>query len=166
MGAQLRLARDDDLDEVGRLTVAAYVADGLLAADDPYTAHLADARSRAAEAELWVAEDGPRVLGSVTYCLPGTPWAELSSDGEGEFRMLTVAPDARRRGIARVLVQRCLDRSTALGHRAVVLSSLPAMTAAHRLYASLGFVRTPQRDWTPSPGVDLWAFRLDLTGGG
>ena len=29
---------------------------------------------------------------------------------------------------------------------------------AHRLYERLGFVRAPGRDWTPVPGVDLWAF--------
>ena len=33
---------------------------------------------------------------------------------------------------------------------------------AHRLYARLGFVRTPERDWTPMPGVNLLALRLDL----
>ena len=35
---------------------------------------------------------------------------------------------------------------------------------AHRLYARLGFVRIPERDWSPFPGVDLWALRLPLTG--
>jgi hypothetical protein len=36
------------------------------------------------------------------------------------------------------------------------------MTAAHRLYESLGFVRDPARDWAPVPGVDLLAYRLDV----
>jgi len=43
-----------------------------------------------------------------------------------------------------------------------VLSSLPAQTPAHALYGRLGFRRTPHRDWSPAPGVDLLAFRMDL----
>jgi hypothetical protein len=36
------------------------------------------------------------------------------------------------------------------------------MTAAHRIYERLGFTRIPERDWSPVPGVDLLAYRLDL----
>jgi hypothetical protein len=45
----------------------------------------------------------------------------------------------------------------------VVLSSLPVQRDAHRIYERLGFVRLPERDWSPHDGVDLLAFRLDLT---
>jgi hypothetical protein len=48
----------------------------------------------------------------------------------------------------------------------VVISSLPQMAAAHRLYTRLGFRRLPERDWTPVPGVDLIAFTVDLEGTG
>ena len=37
------------------------------------------------------------------------------------------------------------------------------MATAHRLYERLGFVRTPERDWSPSPDVDLLAYRLPLS---
>ena len=33
--------------------------------------------------------------------------------------------------------------------------SASGMTAAGRLYLRLGFARTPERDWSPEPGVDL-----------
>jgi hypothetical protein len=33
---------------------------------------------------------------------------------------------------------------------------------AHRLYQRLGFVRCPERDWSPLPGVELVVYRLDL----
>jgi hypothetical protein len=36
------------------------------------------------------------------------------------------------------------------------------MLAAHAVYRRLGFVREPERDWSPIPGVDLVAFALDL----
>jgi hypothetical protein len=39
---------------------------------------------------------------------------------------------------------------------------MTSMTAAHRLYARLGFRRDPGLDWSPVPGVDLVAFRLDF----
>jgi hypothetical protein len=37
------------------------------------------------------------------------------------------------------------------------------MRAAHRVYGRLGFVRVPDRDWQPMPGIDLLVYRLDLT---
>ena len=37
------------------------------------------------------------------------------------------------------------------------------MRAAHRVYERLGFVRAPERDWQPMPGIDLLVYRLDLT---
>jgi ribosomal protein S18 acetylase RimI-like enzyme len=162
MALDIRLAREDELEQVGALTVEGYQADSLLVEDDYYIAVLADAAQRAREAELWVAVDGPDLLGSVTYCRPGSSYAELAGDHEGEFRMLAVAKAARRRGAGRALVEHCVARSEELGYDGVVLSSLPEMHNAHRLYAALGFTRDPARDWTPAPGVDLWAFHLAL----
>lgn len=37
---------------------------------------------------------------------------------------------------------------------------------AHRLYERLGFVRLPEKDWSPLPGIDLLGLRLDLTAAG
>ncbi|MFD8480262.1 hypothetical protein [Kitasatospora sp. NPDC059673] len=34
-------------------------------------------------------------------------------------------------------------------------STRPQMTAAHRIYDALGFLRAPERDWEAAPGVDL-----------
>jgi hypothetical protein len=36
------------------------------------------------------------------------------------------------------------------------------MRAAHRAYERLGFRRAPERDWSPVPGIDLYAFALLL----
>jgi hypothetical protein len=36
------------------------------------------------------------------------------------------------------------------------------MASAHRIYERLGFVRTPERDWQPMPGVQLITYRLHL----
>ncbi len=165
MTVTVRPAHVDELAAVGDLTVAAYTSDGFLLEDDPYTEHLRDAVTRAREAEVYVAElaDQPgTIAGSVTFCPQGSPWCELAEPGEGEFRMLAVAPQARRRGVAAALVSVCVERSRELGYTAVVLSSLPVQQPAHRIYERLGFRRTPDRDWSPEIGIDLLAFRLDL----
>ncbi|MCQ4042861.1 GNAT family N-acetyltransferase [Streptantibioticus rubrisoli] len=162
----IRPARPEELDTVGELTARTYVDEGLLArgADSPYVAVLRDARHRAEHAEVLVAVDAvsDEVLGSVAFAAPGTEYAELALPGEGEFRMLVVAPTARRRGAAEQLVRACLDRARELGLRRVVISSGQKMTAAHRLYGRLGFRRTPERDWEVGPGAVLWTFAVEL----
>jgi ribosomal protein S18 acetylase RimI-like enzyme len=106
--------------------------------------------------------DGTELLGTVTFCVPGSVYGEIGRDGEGEFRMLGVSAKARGRGIGTALSMHCVDRSRSLGYHRVVLSSASYMTTAHRLYERLGFTRLPERDWSPRPGVDLYAFSLDL----
>src|SRR5262245_44920348 len=160
---EIRLAEPSEYAVVGDLTVEAYSVDGFLDDSDDYADHLRDAADRAAAAELWVAVDDGSVLGSVTYCPPGSRWCELATEpDQGEFRMLAVAPAARRGGVGRALVEHCIARSRTLGHRELVLSSLASMTAAHRLYVTLGFVRAPELDWYPVPGIELLGFRLPL----
>jgi ribosomal protein S18 acetylase RimI-like enzyme len=162
VSVEIRLARPSEYAEIGEITVAAYHFDGHLEGDTDYADELRDAAGRAAEAELWVAVDDGDLLGTVTYCPPGSPYRELSDDDEGEFRMLAVNPAHRRRGAARALVEHCIQRSRDAGHRRVVMCSLPTMTAAHRLYEDLGFVRAPELDMRPVPHILLIGFTLDL----
>lgn len=160
---RLRCATPDDLEAAGEVTVAAY-ADFTLGPDDPYVARLRDAAARYRNAELWVAtpDDSDEVLGSVTVCPPGSPWRELAGPEEGEFRMLSVAPAARRTGVGEALAGLAIERALDHGARAMVVSSLAEMTGAHRLYARLGFERAPARDWQPMPDVRLIAFYKPL----
>ncbi len=153
----LRRATAEELERVGDLTVRAYAAFTLGPAD-PYVERLRDAASRAAGAELWVAVDGDRLLGNVTYCPPGSAYREVSRGDEGEFRMLAVDPDARGSGAGTALAAHCEER--AREHHAVgmAISSLAEMTDAHRIYSRLGYARDPERDWSPLPGVELIAF--------
>jgi ribosomal protein S18 acetylase RimI-like enzyme len=162
MALTVRRAEEHEHRAVGRLTLEAYATDGYLVEDDFYAAHLLDAAARSEGAELLVADLDGALAGTVTFCPEGSPFREVAEAGEGEFRMLAVAPTARRRGVAEALVGACLDRSRHLGYRAVVLSSLPVQATAHRLYERLGFRRTPEKDWSPAPGVELIGFRLDL----
>jgi len=158
---EIRRAVSDELAAVGELTVAAY-AGFSTGAEDFYVAHLRDAAARDREAELWVAEDDGALVGTLTIAPEGSPWRELGGPGEGEFRMLAVAPEARGRGVGDALVRHALDRFRAAGLRRVVLCSLAEMAAAHRIYRRLGFVRAPELDWSPEDGVDLIAFAKEL----
>jgi ribosomal protein S18 acetylase RimI-like enzyme len=158
----VRPARPEEYAEVGRLTVAAYEADGQLGAEHGYERVLADVAGRAAHSEVLVAVDAGRVLGAVSFVLPGSPLAELSGPDEAEFRMLAVDPAAQRRGVGDALVRACVARATGRGCAAVVISARSFSAPAHRLYERNGFVRTPERDWSPVPGVDLIALRLEL----
>jgi ribosomal protein S18 acetylase RimI-like enzyme len=158
----VRPARDDELATVGELTYQAYAAEGFIGAGDAYAEQLRDAARRAGEAELYVAELGGDLAGTVTFCPEGSAWCEVATVGEGEFRMLAVAPAARRQGVAAALTGACVERARELGYQALVLCSMSSQRPAQRLYERLGFRRTPALDWSPVPGVDLLAFRLDL----
>jgi GNAT superfamily N-acetyltransferase len=160
MSVDYRIALPEEYEAAGRVTLDAYLADRFLEGDDEYAAELRDAERRGREAELVVAVDrgSGEVLGTVTYCPPGSPWRELGAAGEGEFRMLAVSPDARGRGVGTGLVQYCIDRTTALGLAGLTICSLPQMRPAHRLYQRFAFRRAPERDWDPVDGLTLWAF--------
>jgi ribosomal protein S18 acetylase RimI-like enzyme len=160
----VRAAREQEYALVGELTVGAFEQDGFLRGpEDTYADKLRDAASRAEAAELLVVVDGAdTVLGSVTVAVAGTRFAELAAPGELEFRMLAVAPTARGRGAGEALVRAVVERARERGDRRIVLSSLDRMTTAHRLYERLGFVRLPERDWTPVPEVTLLAYVLEL----
>ena len=165
----VRAARPEEYAAVGALTAEAYRVDGLLdphdqPVDAAYEEKLLDATRRAREAELWVAVDSDGVvLGTVTWCPVGSPWRQLAlAEHQAEFRMLSVAPAGRRRGVARALVEACLARARRDAMSEVVIWSHPRMFGAHALYARMGFERAYDLDGTPVPGVYLWGFRLGL----
>ena len=164
----IRPALEEEYEAVGALSVAGYDADGYLTYpdgtfDDGYAGWLADAASRAHTSTLLVAIDGDELVGTVTWCPYGSGDAQLAKEPhQGEFRTLSIAPEARGRGIGRALVEHCLDLARSAGLTEVLLFSLREMVPAHRLYDRLGFIRRPELDWTPEPDVELWAFSLTL----
>lgn len=159
LGLDIRPARREELAAAGALTVAAYRAHGM--ATDSYVPHLRDTERRFHEAELLVAVDPDgTVIGTVTFCPAGSSWREISRADEGEFRMLAVAPSAQGRGVGRALTTACLDRARELGFGGMALSTPAQNVRAHQLYEKFGFVRDPDRDWAPLPGVELFAFVL------
>jgi GNAT superfamily N-acetyltransferase len=165
---QLRPALPAEAEAVGALTVAGYDADAYLTLPDgsfdhEYAGWLADGVTRARDGVLIVAVDGDDLLGTVTWCPPGSPFREISThDDQAEFRTLSVAPEARGRGVGSALVDWCISEARSTGIAELLLCSLPEMTPAHRLYVSRGFVRRTDLDWSPFAGVTLWGFSLTL----
>lgn len=156
----VRPARPEELVDVGLVTAEAYLADGLVPEDDDYVAELRDAVRRAEHAVVLVAEDAGRVVGTATVADAGSPYAEVATGDELEVRMLAVAPEARGRGVGEALLRTALGRAAAQG-RPLVLSTLPTMHAAHRMYDRAGLQRAPERDWS----VEGWSMLVYVTGG-
>ena len=160
---EIRTPQPDEYAALGALTVAAYRSVQGWDLDDGYAAELADVNGRAAAAELFVALVDGELVGGITYVGDHTnPYAEDLRGGEAGIRMLAVDPSIHGQGVGRALMERCVEQARGEGRRSLVLHSTPWMTAAHRLYARLGFVRAPDRDWHPQPDVPLLGFILDL----
>jgi GNAT superfamily N-acetyltransferase len=164
----VRLARPEDYDELGRLTLEAYaeVDHRTVESDDGYDEELADVSRRAADAEVLVAiDESGKLLGGVTYVPgPSSASAEFRDPDTAGIRMLAVSAAARGLGAGEALVRACIARATAAGKHHIALHSTDRMTTAHRLYQRLGFVRDVTTDWEVEPGFWLWGFRLDLAG--
>jgi ribosomal protein S18 acetylase RimI-like enzyme len=165
---QVRTARPDEFEALGELTVAAYAAVDPATMGDDYADELRDVAGRTSGAEVLVAVDDERdgggfVLGGVTYVGDAaSPAAEFTDPDAAGIRMLAVAPEARGRGVGEALTRACIERARSTGRAQVVLHSTDRMTAAHRLYRRLGFVRDPSLDWQVEPGFWLRGFRLRL----
>lgn len=165
-GFQIRAVRAEEHAALGDLTVDSYLDGGFLLSglDDPYTPRLRDVAHRAASAHVLVAADGDgALLGGITLAFHGSPMCELGGPGDAEIRMLAVDPAAHGRGVGSALAAACVERARAeTGIKRVVLCSQQTMRTAHRIYGRLGFERSPGLDWSPLPGVDLWAFSLEF----
>lgn len=149
----------------GHVVVAAFEAVPGSHMSGGYDTELADVESRLGVSEVLVAVDDGVVVGCVTFV---PDWrsrlAEHALEGECQIRMMAVDPACQGRGIGQRLMDAVQERAVALGCRAIFLHSTLQMTAAHRLYQRNGFVRVPERDWTPEPDIPLIAFRRALGG--
>ena len=157
----VRPAHPDDTVQIGELTTEVYVGEGFISASSEYAATLADTENRARDTEILSRAQRPGA-GSITVARPGSSYAPLPADDVLELRMLAVAKSARGRGIGSTLGH-VLDLAAAEGYRAVVLSTMPAMADARRLYERVGFARAPERDWEVVPAIVLPVFEYRLS---
>ena len=157
---EVRTAAEAEFAEIAELTATTYRTEGY--GGESYESTLRDVAGRAHAATVLIALVGDEVVGSVAVATRGGAYAEMAAPGEAVIRMLVVSPAARGSGAGTALVRACLDAALADGCDVVRLSTEATMTAAHRIYERLGFVRTPERDWEPVPGLRLLTYELLL----
>lgn len=116
----------------------------------------------AAAATVLVAEsERGEVIGIIALVPAGSGRGAVARAGEAELARLAIAVRARERGVGRALAVRCLELAREQGAAEVALWSRPYQVAAHSLYESLGFRRTPERDGR-DPDGRRWVFTLAL----
>ena len=159
----VRDALPGELAEVGEIRVAAYVADGFMSPDSGYAPTL---RALGGDGEILVAVDegGGRMLGTVTLQF----WPHGGEIGvgrdEAEIRALAVVPGEQGRGTGTALLKAVIQRAQRAGVRRLLLLTQQEMETAQRMYQRAGFLRLPDRDWSPVEGVNLLAYGLPLPG--
>lgn len=157
---EIRDVQPAEYRRVGEILVAAY------GAVDPnlgeYADELRDVAARAAAVDVLVAAERADPVGTVTYVPgPGT-YAEWEDPDAAGIRMLAVDRAWQGRRVGSALVEACIERAQAAHRPRIRLHTTDRMTAAQHMYERLGFWRTPEEDWQPSPGFWLRAYRLDL----
>jgi ribosomal protein S18 acetylase RimI-like enzyme len=164
---RIRDAARGERDAITAMTLAAYeqYVTTMPAAFWPrYWQNLAVALEAESAAERIVAEmDGAIARAVQLYPAEASAYAGVEvALAEPEIRLLAVAMGIRGRGIGAALTEECLRRARAAGATAVGLHTMPVMAAAVRLYARMGFVRAPETDFRPLPGIVVEGHRLDL----
>jgi ribosomal-protein-alanine N-acetyltransferase len=87
----------------------------------------------------------------------------LMTAEEGEVADVAVAPTARRRGVARALLDRVTAQAMETGVRALYLEVRESNHAARALYESLGFAQVGRRrGYYQRPSEDALLLRRDL----
>lgn len=155
----IRDARPDDRAAILAVTLAAYeqYADTLTPSFWAlYRQNIQATLADVGTAAQIVAEDEGAILGAVLL-LPagavlGKPGGAITLEWP-EVRLLAVAPAARGKGVARQLMNECIQRARTAGAPALTLHTTDMMAVAIRLYERLGFERTPELDIRPAPGI-------------
>jgi ribosomal protein S18 acetylase RimI-like enzyme len=158
----VRAARPDEYAVAGSITADAYreFFEGTKWAD--YLRNLADVEGRAERAEILVAVDDGRIIGTVTLELDQRTSPEdgpLAPD-EAHIRMLGVDPDARGRGAAKALMAGCEARAREAGKTVLTLNTTDLMAAAKAMYEDLGYLRL--EDEPTSEGIVLLSYEKQL----
>jgi GNAT superfamily N-acetyltransferase len=104
--------------------------------------------------------DGCFILAAEDDAVIGCGALRRFSESACEMKRLYVTPHHRGKRIGRIIVSALIERARALGYRSMLLDTLPTMSGAQALYASLGFMQTAPYRHNPVSGSTYW--RLDL----
>jgi GNAT superfamily N-acetyltransferase len=159
----IRLARPDEYDELGRLLLRSYATIPGLDADPEHMTKLADVAGRARDTETLTAIVEGRLAGVATYVPgPDTSMSEFNDPDAAGIRALAVDPDHHRRGIGRALTVACVDLARSAGKHRVILHTSQYQQAAHAMYQRMGFRRERALDWDPTPTISLTCYVYEI----
>ena len=109
--------------------------------------------------------DDKIVVGAVLY------FSDLENYGSGGsitkiknvsgFRLLAVDPDARGKGIGKLLSKECINRAKKHNHKQLFIHSTESMKVAWGMYERLGFLRYEEIDFMQEE-LPVFGFKLDL----
>ena len=159
-----RNARPDEYDRVALLLKEAYqqYAEGMPPEIfNAYLEDIMDVRGRIPQSELIVADLDGHLAGTVTLYLHPAE-SPVWPEGWASVRLLGVSPLYRKQGIGQALMEECIRRCKKEGIKTLGLHTTEAMATAKRMYERMGFIRVPEFDFHPRPGVVVMAYRLDI----
>lgn len=151
-------AQKSNIERVQSRDLAAIAALHALCFDEAWQPHLIERILSAPGAFGFLVQREGRVIGFV-LC--------RTADKEGEVLSLGVSPEARRRGVARALMEAAVAHALELGIEHLFLEVAEDNQAARRLYEALGFSQVGRRRayyrrrWGPS--VDALTLRREIT---
>jgi GNAT superfamily N-acetyltransferase len=169
LSIEVREARSDEYEEAGRITAEAYREFARPGQSwEDYLVRIADVAERAQRTTILVAVEDGHMLGTVTLELEGRTDAGRDGSesgplepGQAHVRMLGVAPEARGRGVGRLLMDACIDVARRAGKTLLTLNTTERMKVARAMYGSMGFTQT--EDVVFPDGFVLLAYELPLT---
>ena len=78
-----------------------------------------------------------------------------------ELVKLYLAPAGRGKGIAKLLMQQCLDKAKQLGYKKIYLETMPELTVAIPMYEKFGFTYlTGPLGNSGHNGCDVWMIKI------
>lgn len=104
------------------------------------------------KAAYWVWEENGKVIGAGgIYPTEGLP------EGTCELVKLYLYPEARGRGLGKILMEKCFEQAKVLGYEQIYLETMPELNQAVNMYHALGFKSLCQAMGNSGHfGCDIW----------
>ena len=165
---RIRDAEPIEHDALRQVTLAAYQQyAGVMPHWHMYKQHLSTTLTSDQQAARIVAELRGEVVGSVLLAPPTTSAGSTQAvfTSWPQVRLLAVAPIARGVGVGAALLDECVRRARHGGATRLGLHTEDLMEVAMGMYIRKGFVRAPEFDFMPAPGVLVKAYQRNLGDG-
>lgn len=121
--------------------------------------------ANSASADCIVADRDGMLVGSVLLFPAETNAYAAAGSGSSSFpevRLLAVPPERRGQGVARALVDECIQRARAQEAEYLGLHTSASMEVAIAIYRAMGFERAPQLDFMTEGSELIEGYRLPL----